>query len=127
MLIKGVTEIAKMLNGMLELKSEAASNKNQDDVVETISGKVDKLIDRGMSAIEMMSYANYEINLRRRECIKPDLNEDYTSLFSSSVPINNFLFGGDTYSSLRQRPFLGKRSHPSQEKYPRRWGRGRQK
>lgn len=100
MLIKGVTEIAKMLNGMLELKSEAASNKNQDDVVETISGKVDKLIDRGMSAIEMMSYANYEINLRRRECIKPDLNEDYTSLFSSSVPINNFLFGGDTYSSL---------------------------
>ena len=53
-----------------------------------------------MEAIETMSFANYEINARRRECIKPDLNEDYTSLFSASVPINQFLFGGDTSKRL---------------------------
>ena len=49
-----------------------------------------------MSAIEMPSYANYEINLQRLEGIKNDQNEDDASLFSSSLPINNFLFGGDS-------------------------------
>ena len=53
-----------------------------------------------MAAIETMSFANYEINARRRECIKPDLNDDYMSLFSASVPINQFLFGGDTSKRL---------------------------
>ena len=53
-----------------------------------------------MAAIETMSFANYEINARRRECIKPDLNDDYMSLFSASVPINQFLFGGNTSKRL---------------------------
>jgi len=55
-----------------------------------------------VSALEIMSFANYELNARRRECIKPDLNEEYTSLFSASVPINEFLFGGDTYKPLEE-------------------------
>ena len=55
-----------------------------------------------MSAIEMLSYANYEINLQRLEGIKLDQNEDNTSLFSSSLPINNFLFGGDSKASIKR-------------------------
>ena len=55
-----------------------------------------------MSAIEMLSYANYEINLQRLEGIKPDQNEDDTSLFSSSLPINNFLFGGDSKTLIKR-------------------------
>ena len=49
-----------------------------------------------------MSFASYEFNARPRECIKPDLNEDYMSLFFSSVPINQFLFGGDTSKRLEE-------------------------
>ena len=99
MLIKGVIEVTKMLNEMLDLKSKANDESVNDSI--DYESKLNQLIDKGMSAIEMLSYANFEINMRRRECIKPDLNEDYqTSLFSSSVPVNNFLFGGDTSKRL---------------------------
>lgn len=103
MLIKGVIEITKMLNSMLEMKTKTNVDKtsSSDEGNVEASTKIDKLIDKGMSAIEMLSHANYELNMRRRECIKPDLNEDYqTSLFSSSVPVNSFLFGGDTSKRL---------------------------
>ena len=30
------------------------------------------------------------------------MNEEYTSLFSASVPINEFLFGGDTSKRLEE-------------------------
>ncbi|EDO30430.1 predicted protein [Nematostella vectensis] len=92
-LVKGVIELTKQLNGIIDLQAQVKENKidNSDIVIE-----LDKLVEKGMSSIEMLSYANYELNCRRRECMKPDLNDDYTSLFSSSVPINKFLFGGDT-------------------------------
>ena len=63
---------------------------------------IDNFIGDDMTAIETMSFPNYEINARCRECIKPDLNEDYISLFSASVPIidNQFLFSGDTSKRL---------------------------
>ena len=91
-----------------------------------------------------LSFANYEVNARRRECIKPDLNDDYMSLFSASVPINQFLFGGDTSKRLeniektnkvvrkamvqqssypRQRHYIrgrGQRPHTSQQSYTQR-------
>ena len=88
-----------MTHEMLDMKFEA-NDKSDNDNTDSES-KLNKLIDKGMSAIEMLSYTNFEINMRRRECIKPDPNEDYqTSLFSSSVPVNNFLFGGDTSKRL---------------------------
>ncbi|EDO37012.1 predicted protein [Nematostella vectensis] len=96
-LVKGVIELTKQLNGIIGLQAQVKENKidNSDIVIE-----LDKLVEKGMSSIEMLSYANYELNCRRRECMKPDLNDDYTSLFSSSVPINKFLFGGDTSKRL---------------------------
>ena len=55
-----------------------------------------------MEAIETMSCVSLEVNATRRVCIKPDLNEDYMSLFSPSVPINQFLIGGDTPKRLEK-------------------------
>ncbi len=57
-------------------------------------------LKEGVSAIEMASYASYDINVRRREFIKPDIHSDYMSLFSSTVPINAHLFGGDAAKRL---------------------------
>ena len=47
-------------------------------------------------AIALIGAANFELNMRRREQIKPELNEDYKHLCSSSVPFTNSLFGNDT-------------------------------
>ncbi|KAK3108634.1 hypothetical protein FSP39_012171 [Pinctada imbricata] len=54
-----------------------------------------------MKAVEMLSLSNYEINMKRRECLKKDIDSvNYLSLFSSAVPINQYLFGGDLGKKL---------------------------
>ena len=56
-------------------------------------------------AIALIGAANFELNMRRREQIKPELNEDHKNLCSSSVPFNDSLFGNDSALSKRsQRP-----------------------
>ena len=84
-----------MLDKALNLKEKLPGLTTSGDNTYVLQKEID-----GMAAIETMSFANYEINARRRECIKPDLNDDYMSLFSASVPINQFLFGGDTSKRL---------------------------
>ena len=54
----------------------------------------------GVSAIEMASYASYELNIRRRDYIKPEVHTSYMHLFSASVPINENLFGGESAKCL---------------------------
>ena len=44
-------------------------------------------------AIALIGAANFELNMRRREQIKPELNEDYKNLCLSSVPFTDSLFG----------------------------------
>lgn len=78
-----------MLDKALNLKDKLPDvTKSPDSNLEDLQTELDTLINDGMEAIETMSFAGYEVNARRRECIKPNLNEDCTSLFSSSVPIN---------------------------------------
>ena len=107
-IVKSVTLLTKMLDKALNLKDkipdiiQPTTSKNNDNPEEKLQGEIDSFIQEGMCALEIMSFANYEVNARRRECIKPDLNEEYTSLFSASVPINQFLFGGDTSKRLEE-------------------------
>ena len=65
-----------------------------------------------MSAIEMLSYANYEINLQRLE---GGQNEDDAPLFSSSLPMNNFLFGGDSKKLIKRIELSKKATGKSRE------------
>ena len=53
------------------------------------------LIRAATDAIALIGAANFELNMRRRDNIKPELNEDYKHLCSSSVPFSEFLFGND--------------------------------
>ena len=81
---------------------QASTSGETDNPEDKRQGEIDTFIQEGVSALEIMSFANYELNARRRECIKADLNEEYTSLFSASVPIYEFLFGGDTSKRLEE-------------------------
>jgi hypothetical protein len=99
-IVKSVTILAKMLNSTLNIIQKLSDVTEKADASTVLKKDLDLLVQDGMYAIETMSFANYEVNARRRECIKPDLNDDYTSLFSASVPINQFLFGGDTSKRL---------------------------
>jgi len=57
---------------------------------------VPELIRVATDAIALVGAANFELNMRRRDNIKPELNEDYKHLCSISVPFTEFLFGNDT-------------------------------
>ena len=43
------------------------------------------LIIKMLDSVAIIGYANNELNLRRRELIKPDLNRQYASLCSTQV------------------------------------------
>ncbi|KAK3094134.1 hypothetical protein FSP39_024536 [Pinctada imbricata] len=84
-LVKSVTLIVNVLDKLVSDKEV---------------GKED-LVRELMKAVEMLSFSNYEINMRRRECLKSDIDSvNYLSLFSSAVPINQYLFGGDLGKKL---------------------------
>ena len=51
------------------------------------------LITKLLDSVAIISHSNHELNLRRRELIKPDLNRQFASLCSSQVPITGLLFG----------------------------------
>ena len=90
-----------MLDKALNLKDELPDlAKSPHSNLDDLQTELDSLINDGIEAMETMSFVSYEVNARRRECIKPDLNKDYMSLFSPSVPINQFPFGDDTSKRL---------------------------
>ena len=84
-LVKGVTIMVKLTNDLI-----------MDKNVST-----EKMVKESMKAVELITFANYELNVRRRECLKGDIdNEKYLGLFSQSVPMNEFLFGGEINKRL---------------------------
>jgi hypothetical protein len=67
-----------------------------DKIVSNKEVEKEELVRELIKAVEMLSYSNYELNMRRRECLKSDIDcVNYLSLFSSGVPANQFLFGGE--------------------------------
>ena len=84
-LIKSVTVLVNLLDKLV-------SNK---DIAK------EEMVREMIKAVEMLSFSNYELNMRRRECLKADIDSvNYLSLFSSAVPINQHLFGGDLGQKL---------------------------
>ena len=88
-LVKAATLLTRMIDVCL---SKRAGSESALDC--------DSIIKQTFEALELIAYANFELNLRRRDCIKPELNDEYMGLFSASVPINDMLFGGNTSKRL---------------------------
>ena len=53
--------------------------------------------------LTLIAHSVYELNLSRRELIRPDLNEQYKQLCSSQTPISKFLFGDDLPKAVKER------------------------
>lgn len=75
-------------------------NKVQDQIPTGILD-VPALMKQLSDGIALSSCASYELNMRRREAIKPDLNQEYKHLCSSTVPVTEFLFGSDLSQQLK--------------------------
>ena len=84
-LVKGLIPVVSIVEKLVQARDKIP--KDALDAPELIRAATD--------AIALIGAANFELNMRRRDNIKPELNEDYKHLCSSSVPFSEFLFGND--------------------------------
>ena len=84
-IVKGVTPIVNIIQALLHAK----------DKIPNEALNVEDLLKAGTDAIALFGAANYELNMRRRDSIKHELNDDYRHLCSPTVPFTDFLFGDD--------------------------------
>ena len=79
-IVKGLVPIVSVI-AKLDVKARDKIPKDALDVPELIRAATD--------AISLVGVANFELNMWCRDNIKPDLNEDYKHLCSSSVSSQN--------------------------------------
>ena len=64
-----------------------------------------------VDVMALLGHANYELSLRRREAIEPNLNKEYGSLCSSQTPVTTLLFGDELQAQLTAIRALNRISH----------------
>ena len=89
-LVKGATIIAKVVNRLAIMEK---NEKNAD---------FDELIDLCNDSLALMGHANYQLNMTRRDLIKPDMRHGYTHLCASSVPFTKWLFGDNVSKTAKE-------------------------
>ena len=92
-IVKGVTLRVNIIQALLQAKEKIPND----------SLNVEDLLKVGTDAIALFGAANSEINMRRRDGIKHDLN-DYRHLCSPTVRFTDFLFGDDVELSKQLQP-----------------------
>ena len=106
-LVKGLVPVVSVTENIVQ-----ARGKIPEDVLD-----VPELIRAATDAIALVGAANFELNMRRRDNIKPELNEDYKHLRSSSVPFTEFLFGNNADLS-KQLKYLAEATKVSKKLSP---------
>ena len=84
-IVKGVTPIVNIIQALLQAK----------DKTPTDALNVEGLLKAGTDAIALFGAANYELNMRRLDSIKHELNDDYRHLCLPTVRFTDVLFGDD--------------------------------
>ena len=75
-------------------------------------GRNDKGIPMGhlIHAVVLLMSANRELNLKRRDLLRPDFNKEYVALCNPSTPMSTFLFGDDLNKEVEELTKLNKLS-----------------
>ncbi|XP_071801835.1 uncharacterized protein [Asterias amurensis] len=76
--LKGMVPIVTCIEALM------STNKSLDHKV---------LVTNLLDALAIIGHATTELNFRRRELIKPDLNQQFSTLCSAQAPVTGLLFG----------------------------------
>lgn len=85
-LVKGITAVVQVINEVLN-ESEMPPKE--------------KIVDTLMDGVQLLANANIEVNIRRREALKPELHTSYRYLCAPSNPITTELFGDDLPKAVK--------------------------
>ena len=55
----------------------------------------------GLDALSLLMHVNYELNMQRRQLMKPDIGKDYASLCSQQILFTDYLFGDDLQKQFK--------------------------
>ena len=55
----------------------------------------------GLDALSLLTRVNYELNMQRKQLMKPDIGKDYAAFCSPHVPFTHLLFGDDLQKQLK--------------------------
>ena len=84
-LVKGLVPVVSVIEKLVKARDKIP--KDALDVPELIRAATD--------AIALVGAVNFKLNMRHRDNIKLELNEDYKHLRSSLVPFTEYLFDND--------------------------------
>jgi hypothetical protein len=116
-------KMQKVHNGLIKAliaATQAASGlKNVGQLTPELGGVLEKIFD----SIIFACTATKDLNLRRRELLKPAINQDFGHLCSANVPMTDELFGSDLSQQVKDLSELNKVA--MQLKATRSRGRGR--
>ena len=91
-LLMSMIPIVKISNKLLELKSNSKSATESD---------VSKFLQLSLDSLPLMGHSINEVNIKRCELIKPDLNDQFKQLCGSHTPVTKLLFGDDLLWSVK--------------------------
>ena len=101
-------KMQKVHSGMIKAltaATQAASElKNSGQLTKVLGSVLEKIFD----SIIFMSVATKDLNLRRRELLKPAINQEYSHLCSANVPVTDELFGPDLSQQIKDLSELNK-------------------
>ena len=55
----------------------------------------------GLDALSLLTHVNYELNMQRKQLMKPDIGRAYASLCSPHVPFTDWLFRDNLQKQLK--------------------------
>ena len=91
--IKGSVILTKAVNKMADIETK---------VEDLLKPEVSKLLDECNDALTLFGHANRQINITRRDFIKPELRFEYLHICAQSVPYTSFLFGDDISKTAKE-------------------------
>lgn len=94
LLVAGTTHLAYLIEKLTE---------NWDQETGVVSDQaMQEVLQCGKSALKLLGGAHYEIQMRRREYLKSELNASHVHLCSSTVPFTTQLFGDDVTKTISE-------------------------
>ena len=82
-LLKELMPLAQLTNTLLQLPGSVPTESRES------------IVKQALDSLTLIAQANGELNQRRREMIKPDLNQQFRRLCNDQVPITRWLFGDE--------------------------------